>query len=62
MKQWHRKLHDYTFSTFAAEPGKEWIQIRDRSGEHMERTVTLPVKDPYHIARNLILAVELLDQ
>lgn len=61
MKEWHQTLHDYTFKTFPAETGKEWIQIRNRSGQPLEKTVALPVKDPYHIARNLILAVELLD-
>jgi N-acylglucosamine 2-epimerase len=37
----------------------EWIQIRDRRGEPLDIVVALPVKDPYHIARNLIQALEL---
>lgn len=40
----------------------EWIQIRDRQGRPLERVVALPVKDPYHIARNLIQLVELFAQ
>lgn len=60
--QWFDKVFDYTFKTF---PGKnpeirEWIQIRTRNGEPQEKVVALPVKDPFHITRNLILILELL--
>ena len=56
------RTHRYTFDTFP-NPDREvgeWIQIRDRRGEPLERVVGLPVKDPYHIMRNLMLIVELL--
>lgn len=36
----------------------EWVQIRERSGEPAEKVVALPVKDPYHVMRNLILIIE----
>ena len=59
---WFEKMFEYTFRTF---PGKnpnirEWIQIRTRRGEPLEKVVALPVKDPFHITRNLILLLELL--
>lgn len=38
----------------------EWIQIRDRFGQPEEKLVALPVKDPYHILRNMLLLTELL--
>ena len=38
----------------------EWIQIRDRAGKPENRVVALPVKDPYHIMRNLLLILEIL--
>jgi N-acylglucosamine 2-epimerase len=59
---WHRRIHDYTFATFPAAPdeGREWIQIRDRAGRPLDKVVALPVKDPFHIARSLLLLVELL--
>ncbi|HEX6443488.1 MAG TPA: AGE family epimerase/isomerase [Streptosporangiales bacterium] len=59
---WHRRVHDYTFATFPAAPdeGREWIQIRDRAGRPLEKVVALPVKDPFHVARSLLLLVELL--
>jgi N-acylglucosamine 2-epimerase len=51
----------YTFQTFPnCDPRVgEWIQIRDRRRAPLERVVALPVKDPYHIARNLIQIIEL---
>lgn len=61
-----RAVHDttfaYTFATFPnPDPGVgEWIQIRDREGRPLDRVVGLPVKDPYHLTRNLLLLVELL--
>ena len=60
--QWYQKIHDYTFSTFP-NPDREigeWIQIRDRKGVPEQKVVALPVKDPYHIMRNLILIAERL--
>ncbi len=58
----YEKTHTYTFATFP-HPDRaigEWIQIRDRAGEPLTKVVALPVKDPYHILRNLLLIVELL--
>jgi N-acylglucosamine 2-epimerase len=40
----------------------EWIQIRDRAGRPLEQVVALPVKDPYHIARNLLQLLALFDE
>ena len=56
------KVFAYTFETF---PGKnpevrEWIQIRTREGNPQDKVVALPVKDPFHITRNLVLILELL--
>ena len=40
----------------------EWIQIRDRQGAPLEAVVFLPVKDPFHIARCLMLILQLLEK
>jgi mannose/cellobiose epimerase-like protein (N-acyl-D-glucosamine 2-epimerase family) len=59
-----RQVHDYTFATFP-NPDRnvgEWIQIRDRQGRPLDKVVGLPVKDPYHLTRNLLLLVELLGE
>lgn len=63
-----RTIHDRTFGyVFATFPNPdesvgEWIQVRDRRGEPLTKVMGLPVKDPYHVTRNLLLAVELLDE
>jgi N-acylglucosamine 2-epimerase len=62
--QWYEKIRDYTFCVFPnpdTEIG-EWIQIRDRQGQPQEKVVALPVKDPFHITRALLLIIELLGE
>ncbi len=58
--KWYTRLKDYTFKTFPNTENDrgEWIQIRDREGRPENRVVALPVKDPFHIMRNLILLME----
>jgi N-acylglucosamine 2-epimerase len=56
----HARLDDYVMTTFPAGTGREWVQIRDRAGRPLNQTVALPVKDPFHVARALLLSVELL--
>lgn len=55
-------LCDYTFKTFPNPDTTvgEWIQICNRQGIPHDKFVALPVKDPYHIYRNLLLCVDLL--
>ncbi|GAC1538582.1 MAG: AGE family epimerase/isomerase [Herpetosiphon sp.] len=58
----YQRTHDYVFRTFP-NPDQaigEWIQIRDRRGDPIDKQVALPVKDPYHIIRNVLLIIELL--
>lgn len=60
--QWHKRLLEYTFGRFP-NPDRavgEWVQILQRDGTPQEKVVALPVKDPYHITRNLLLLLELL--
>lgn len=61
---WHEKVFEYTFSTFPNrdEQVREWIQIHRRNGEPEDKVVALPVKDPFHITRDLILILELLEK
>ncbi|HRX59031.1 MAG TPA: AGE family epimerase/isomerase [Eubacteriales bacterium] len=62
--RWHRKVFAYTFSHFpnSDREVREWVQILKRDGTPQEKVVALPVKDPYHIARALILMIELLER
>jgi N-acylglucosamine 2-epimerase len=59
---WHDRFAGYTNRVFPQGPGQEWIQIRDRAGVPLAKTVALPVKDPFHIARALLLMVERLTE
>jgi N-acylglucosamine 2-epimerase len=62
MLELHQKIHTYVFDTFP-NPDKsngEWIQVRDRKGQPLDKVAALPVKDPYHILRNILLIIELL--
>lgn len=61
---YYSRVSEYVFQTFPSkDPSiREWEQIRTRDGKPMNKIVALPVKDPYHIIRNLILIIELLEQ
>jgi N-acylglucosamine 2-epimerase len=59
LAEWHDRLSAYTLETFPHPHGGEWIQIRDRRGAPLNEVVALPVKDPFHIARALLLISEL---
>lgn len=58
----YERVIDYTFKTFPNPDSTigEWIHIRNRKGNPMEKTVALPVKDPFHITRNIMLIIDLL--
>jgi N-acylglucosamine 2-epimerase len=64
MRALHDQMFAYTFATFP-NPDRsvgEWIHIRDRQGRPLHKVMGLPVKDPYHVTRNLLLLVELLSE
>ncbi len=58
----YQRFHDYTFKTFPNPDKKvgEWIQIRNRQGVPEQALVALPVKDPMHIIRAFLYAMEVL--
>ena len=60
----YRSLHQYAFATFpnSNRAVGEWIQIRDRAGRPQQKVVALPVKDPYHVIRAVVLILESLRQ
>ena len=61
---WFKKVFDYTYRVFPNPDRsiREWIQIRTRDGSPQDKVVALPVKDPYHIIRNVLLIIELLEE
>lgn len=61
LARWAERVSDYTLGTFPAPDEQEWIQIRSRDGSPLDEVVALPVKDPMHIARSLLLLNALND-
>lgn len=55
LARWSHRVREYTLATFPDPGGQEWIQIRSRDGHPLDDVVALPVKDPMHIARSLLL-------
>lgn len=58
--EWYRKVHDYAFSHYPVKEHGEWTQKLDRHGRPFTQTVALPVKDPFHLPRALILSLDVL--
>jgi len=58
----YRRLHDYAFTHYPCREHGEWRQRLDRQGRPITTVVALPVKDPFHLPRAVILAIELLAQ
>lgn len=59
LHEWNDRIRAYTLDTFPQPDGGEWIQIRTRRGAPLDEVVALPVKDPFHIPRALLLITEL---
>lgn len=64
MRKYYRSIEKYVFETFPNPDEKtgEWIQIRDRKGKPLNKIAALPVKDPFHILRNMLLIIDLLQE
>ena len=58
----HDRTFEYVFGHFRNPDTSigEWIQILTREGLPQDKVVALPVKDPFHITRNLLLICERL--
>ena len=60
--EWHQRITDWTFRSFPNPEHGEWHHRLDRQGQPVEEVIALPVKDPFHIPRGLIYAVETFDR
>jgi len=56
------KCYDWAFAHFPVKEHGEWTQKLDRFGHKIDDLIALPVKDPYHLPRGLIIAIETLDR
>lgn len=55
---WYEKVRDWSLDHFPVKDHGEWTQRLDRQGRKLDRIVALPVKDPFHLPRALVYAVE----
>ena len=55
----YRRVHEWSFAHFPMPEG-EWRQRLDRQGNPVTEVVALPVKDPFHLPRAVILILQLL--
>ena len=56
---WYTKSHNYAFDKFPDREHGEWTQRLDRKGNRHADYIILPVKDPFHLPRAAIYAVEI---
>jgi N-acylglucosamine 2-epimerase len=60
--EWHKKIHEYSFSHFPDREHGEWTQKLDRKGNRINDLVGLPVKDPFHLPRALLCCIDVLER
>jgi N-acylglucosamine 2-epimerase len=57
--EWYGRVHDYTFSQFPNRAHGEWFNYLDAAGNPLPPALkNLPVKDPFHLPRALILGIQ----
>jgi N-acylglucosamine 2-epimerase len=59
-REWYERVHEWSFDHFPMPEVGEWRQRLDRQGKPLQGFVALPVKDPFHLPRSVILAIQLL--
>jgi N-acylglucosamine 2-epimerase len=59
---WHDRVREYSYAHYPVAEHGEWRQKLDRRGRPITDVVALPVKDPFHLPRALILCVDVLDR
>jgi len=60
--EWHRRIMDWSLARYPVPEHGEWRQRLDREGRPYEKFLVLPVKDPFHLPRGLLLGIETLER
>jgi len=58
--EWYDRVHEWSFAHFPMPERGEWRQRLDRKGNPTTELIALPVKDPFHLPRAVILILQLL--
>ena len=61
-REWYERVHAWSFAHFDDPETGEWRQRLDRAGNPISELIALPVKDPFHLPRAVILILELLSE
>jgi len=59
---WHERVRRYCFAHYPVAEHGEWTQRLDRRGRPLADVVALPVKDPFHLPRALIICIDALER
>lgn len=57
---WYERVHNYAFAHYPVRPDGEWRNRLDRQGNPVKDVIALPVKDPFHLPRALMLSEGIL--
>jgi len=60
--EWHERVRQFCYTHYPVAEHGEWRQKLDRQARPITQTLVLPVKDPFHLPRALILSIELLQR
>jgi len=60
--EWYWKVHDWALAHFPDKEHGEWTQRLDRRGNKIDEVIALPVKDPFHLPRAMIVAIQTLQR
>lgn len=58
--EWYQRVHAWAFAHFPMYELGEWRQRLDRKGQPVSDVVALPVKDPFHLPRAVVLILQAL--
>ncbi len=58
--EWFDRVEEYSLRHFAMPDVGEWRQRLDRRGQPVTELIALPVKDPFHLPRAVILITQLM--
>jgi len=59
---WYDRLHEYCFTHYPVPEHGEWYRNLNRQGQPISDVIVMPVKDPFHLPRNLIYCIDVLDR
>jgi N-acylglucosamine 2-epimerase len=60
--EWHRRIMDWSLPRYPVPEHGEWRQRLTREGNPYDPFLVLPVKDPFHLPRGLIVGIEAIDR